>query len=191
MTKNILKIALTALLVLPLGFAISARAAVPPNWNVTGSYVANFNYLSTNYPHDISLTQDMSGNLTGSGGNPAGGTHVNSWVTDSGSVSGNAISFTAHYTAPAAAVTPLTTMTVNGTIATSGAMSGTWSDNFQGGARSGTWTTISGTSSPIVVSTSTPSLAAQDFGVVNYDTGTSTGMPVSYTHLTLPTKRIV
>jgi hypothetical protein len=55
-------------------------------------------------------------------------------------------------------------------------MSGTWSDNYQGGARSGTWTTTSGTVTALALQ---GSLTAEDFGVVNYDTGL--GMLKGYT----------
>jgi len=149
--KFIVNMLTAALLVLPLGFALHALAATP-GWNVTGNYVVNINYLGTDYPHDMSLTQDSSGNLTGHGGSPAG-SNVYTWVIDSGSVSGNSINFTAHYTATADAVTPLTIFNVTGTIASDGTMSGTWSDNYQGGSRTGTWVTISGNAVLIAVTT--------------------------------------
>ena len=151
MKKNIMKIALMALLIVPLGLglATSVKAAPLPNWNATGNYVVNLNYQSVNYPHDMSLTQNGLGNLTGSGGNPSGGPHVYTWVLTSGSVSGNTIDFMANYTAAADAVTPLTTMHVIGTIGAGGTMSGTWSDNYQGGTRTGTWTTTSGAATAI------------------------------------------
>jgi hypothetical protein len=141
--KNIAKIALMALLIAPLGLALPAKAATP-NWNATGNYVVALNYQSVNYPHDMSLIQDGLGNLTGNGGSPAGGPHTYTWVLTSGSVSGNTIDFLANYTASADAVTPQTTMHMTGTIAPGGTMSGTWSDNYQGGARAGTWMTTSG-----------------------------------------------
>ena len=156
-----------------LVFATPAMAAAP-NWNVTGSYVAAFNYLSTDYPHDVSLTQDASGNLTGSGGSPAGA-NVYTWEITSGTVSGNTIDFYANYTATADAVTPLTVMHVTGTVAADGSMSGTWSDNYQGGNRSGTWSTTSGKAVLL------GSLAAEDFGVVNYDAGGGLGILKGYT----------
>jgi|GEM_PF-1833182 hypothetical protein len=134
----------TALLVVSGIFTFMAPAiAAAPNWNTTGSYVVALNYLGTDYPHDMSLTQDGLGNLTGNGGSPAGA-NVYTWVIDSGSVSGDTINFSAHYTATADAVTPLTVMNVTGVIAPGGTMSGTWSDNYNGGSRAGTWTTTSG-----------------------------------------------
>jgi len=151
------------MLVFPLAIALPAFA-IGPNWNVTGSYVVNMNYLGTDYPHDMSLTQDGVGNLTGNGGSPAGA-NVYTWVVTAGSISGNTIDFLADYTATPDAVTPQTTMHVIGTIAPDGSMSGTWSDNYQGGARSGTWVTTSGNA--ILLGT----LSAEDFGVVNYNTG--------------------
>ncbi len=163
MKTTLSKILATALLVLPFGVALPAVAAVP-QWDTTGSYVLAIKYLGTDYMHDMVLAQDGAGNLTGHGGSPAGA-NTYTWVITSGTVSGAAIDFTAHYTASADAVTPLTTMHVMGTIASNGTLSGTWSDNYQGGARSGTWTSTAGAATPI------GSLAAEDFGVVNYDTG--------------------
>lgn len=113
-------------------------------WDVTGSWVVAFDYLGSPYAHDLTLTQSGS-SLSGSGGYPAGGPHTYAWVIDSGSLSGTTtVNFTAHYTASADAVTPLTIMHATGTIALDGSMSGVWDDNYAGGSRSGTWTTTSG-----------------------------------------------
>ncbi len=162
MTKTLKKFILTAAV---LGAALPVAAATQPYYDTTGNYVVNFEYLGTDYSHDMTLSQDSAGNLTGSGGYPAGGAHTYTWVIDSGTVSSSNISFTAHYTAPADAVTPLTTLNASGTIAANGSISGTWSDNYQGGSRSGTFATASGTAAL------SGSLQAEDFGVVNYDTG--------------------
>jgi hypothetical protein len=140
-------------------------SAAAPTYDVSGTYIANFNYLGTDYAHDMVLAQSATGTLSGHGGSPVGA-NTYTWVITSGSVSGNAVDFYANYTASADAVTPLTTMHVMGTVATTGVMSGTWSDNYQGGARSGTWTTASGSAHAL-----SGTLAAEDFGVVNYDTG--------------------
>ncbi len=134
------------------GFAFMMAVALPASaattWNVTGSYDVNFTCLvgcpTGPYSHDMDLIQDGSDNLTGNGGNPANAAHVYNWTVDSGNVSGSAISLSAHYTSTADAVTPLTTMLMSGTIASNGTMSGTWSDNYQGQTRSGTWVTTSG-----------------------------------------------
>lgn len=160
-------------------FALSAlfigviAQAAAPNWDVEGSYVVNMNYLGTDYTHDMNLIQNGIGQLDGTGGSPAGA-NVYTWDITSGSVSGDTVDFYANYTATADAVTPQTVLHVVGTVASSGAMSGTWSDNYQGGARSGTWATASGTADNIVAT-----LVAEDFGVVNYDTGL--GMLKGYT----------
>lgn len=153
-----------ALLLTSLFVATSARAEAP-KWDASGSYVVAMNYLGTDYSHDMTLLQNNMGQLDGTGGSPSGA-NVYTWDITSGSVSGDAIDFYANYTATADATSPLTVMHVVGTVATSGAMSGTWSDNYQGGARSGTWTTTSGLATPLP-----GTLAAEDFGVVNYDTG--------------------
>jgi hypothetical protein len=148
--------------------------AVAPNWNTTGNYVVAMEYLGSDYNHDMTLSQDGLGNLTGSGGSPAG---ANSylWTITSGTVVGDSIEFTANYTATADAVTPQTTMDVDGTIAPDGTMSGTWTDNYSGGARAGTWSTEPGAAVAILAGT----LAAEDFGVVSYDSGL--GMISGYT----------
>ncbi len=137
-------VAMTALIAGSIGAALTAVAATP-NWNATGSYVVAMNYLGTDYPHDMVLVQDSSGNLTGNGGSPAGA-NVYTWVITSGSVNGDTIDFLANYTATADAVTPQTVLHVVGTIAPNGTMSGTWSDNYQGGVRTGTWASTSGAS---------------------------------------------
>jgi hypothetical protein len=162
MKSTILKLTALALLVAPFGAALPAMAATP-QWDTTGSYVVAMNYLGNDYTHDMTLMQAANGTLTGNGGSPVGA-NVYTWVLTSGTVSGNTISFSANYTATPDAVIPQTTMNVVGTIAANGTMSGTWSDNYQGGARSGSWTTTTGTAVTL------GALAAEDFGVVNYDT---------------------
>ncbi len=164
MKKIIKKIALLAVLMLPLGIALPALAVVGATWNTTGSYVVNMNYLGTDYAHDMNLVQDGLGNLTGNGGSPSL-SNVYTWTITSGTVSGNSVDFLANYTATPDAVTPQTVLHVLATIALDGTMSGTWSDNYQGGERTGTLTTVSGAAVPL------GSLSAEDFGVVNYDTG--------------------
>ena len=163
---------LSALIAVPLGTALEANAATP-NWDVSGSYVINFDYLGSDYAHVMTLAQNGSGALSGNGGSPTGA-HVYTWVVTSGSVSADTVDFYANYTATADAVTPQTTLHVTGTVDTDGTMSGTWSDNYQGGTRSGTWETTSGAASELDAA-----LAAEDFGVVNYDTGL--GMLKGYT----------
>ena len=152
--------------------ALTAQAA--PGWDTTGNYVLNMEYLGTQYPHDVSLTQNAGGSLTGGGGSPAGA-NVYTWVVTSGTVSGNAIDFFANYTATADAVVPQTVLHVVGTIATNGTISGTWSDNYQGGSRSGALTTVSGSADSL------GTLSAEDFGVVSYDVGGGLGMLKGYT----------
>lgn len=150
-------------LVASLGSALPAFAA-SPNWNATGNYEFAFKYLGVDTGHNVSLIQDGAGALTGNGGSPVGA-NVYTWVITSGSISGNTIAFSANYTATADAVTPQTVLLLTGTIASNGTMSGTWSDNYQGGSRSGTWTSTVGKAVAL------GALKAEDFGVVNYDTG--------------------
>lgn len=137
-----------ATLVSPLAFTGSALAA--PNWDTTGTYEIAFNYLGTDYPHDANLNQDIAGDLTGNGGSPAGA-NTYTWEITSGNVDADAISFSADYTATPDAVTPQTTLNVVGVVAPDGSMSGTWTDNYAGGERAGTWESTSGTASEIEV----------------------------------------
>ncbi len=146
--------------------------AATPTWNVTGNYVVNMEYQGTQYAHDMSLTQNSSGVLSGHGGSPAGA-NTYLWTITSGTVSGNTIDFLANYTATADAVSPQTTMHVVATVGTDGKITGTWSDNYQGGSRTGALTTVSGSA------TALGALHAEDFGVVSYDTGL--GMLKGYT----------
>jgi hypothetical protein len=136
-------------------------AAAGPEWDASGAYVVEFEYLGSDHVHNVTLSQDGDGDLSGSGTSGA-----YAWSITSGEVEGDTIVFHADYTATADAVTPLTTMHATGTIDTDGTMSGTWSDNYQNGARSGTWETTSGAADELDAV-----LNAEDFGVVNYDTG--------------------
>ena len=138
----------TGLLVFALMFSMfsfpsNVKAAVT-DWDVTGNYVISFEYMGGYYNHDMNLIQDNLAMLSGSGGHPAGGVHGYTWILNSGTVINNTIDFYANYTASIDAVVPQTTMHVTGTIDANGSMSGTWTDNYQGGVRGGTWTTISG-----------------------------------------------
>ena len=143
-----------------ISFTKVAHAAALPNWNASGSYVVDMLYNNTSNPHDMVLVQDNLGNLTGHGGSPAGA-NTYTWAITSGSVSGNSISVTANYTATPDAVTPQTVLNLTGTIALNGTISGTWSDNYQAGDRTGTFTTTSGNALAL------GTLAAQDFGVMD------------------------
>jgi hypothetical protein len=143
---------LAALVVGAFGFSPNRVAHAATNWDTTGSYVLDLNYQGTDFMHDMTLTQDSSGQLTGSGGNPAGA-NTYTWVVNSGEVFGDGINLTANYTATADAVTPQTTLTLAGSMTPDGKISGNWSDNYAGGQRSGTFTTVSGAA---VMHTPTP-----------------------------------
>lgn len=128
----------TAGLLMMFAFALPAFAAAPL-WDVSDSWVVDFDYLGGTYPHDMTLVQDGAGNVTGGGGYLAGAAvHAYEWVIDSGTVDGNTIHLETHYTLGA-----VCDMTIDGVIAPDGSMSGTWTDNCDG-ARGGTWTTASG-----------------------------------------------
>ncbi len=136
----------TAVVFASMLFAGQAFAAAPL-WNAGGSWVIAFDYLGTPYAHDLTLSQDGAGALTGDGGYPAGGPHSYEWTIDSGVVDGNTIHLETHYTLGA-----VCSMTIDGVVAGDGSMSGTWSDDCDG-ARGGTWSSTSGTATliPVVV----------------------------------------
>jgi len=144
MKKIIAKIVLMTMLAAPMAAVLPSVIVAATTWDTTGSYVINMTYLGGNYSHDMHLTQDGSDNLTGNGGHPAGANSY-TWVITSGTVSGSTIDFMANYTATPDAVTPQTVLHITGTIASDGTMSGTWSDNYQGSSREGTWATVTGT----------------------------------------------
>jgi hypothetical protein len=166
MKKTLTMLLGTSTVLASFAFAFVLPVLAAPNWDTTGDYVVTMEYQGSDYNHDMSLIQDESGNLSGNGGSPAGG-NTYLWTINSGTVDEDAIAFTADYTATPDATDPLTTMNVEGAIAEDGTMSGTWSDNYEGGERNGTWTTASGEA----VAMPTGELAAEDFGVVSYDTG--------------------
>jgi len=143
-----------------------AKVLAPALHEVSGEWIVAFNYEGADYTHDVTFVQGTDDRLTGSGGSPAGA-NVYEWTITKGAVSGHKIGFMADYTATQDAVVPQTTLRVEGTISSEGVMSGTWSDNYQGMTRMGTWISTSGNAEAMVPAT----LAAEDFGVVDYDTG--------------------
>ncbi len=167
MQKTLIKIAAVAAAAAALGVASAAYASSHPQWDASGAYVVNMNYLGSDYAHDVVLAQDAAGDLSGHGGSPAGA-NAYTWVVTSGTESGSTVDFFASYTATADAVTPQTVMHVVATVAADGSLSGVWSDNYQGGSRSGTLVSVSGVAGKL------GALSAEDFSVVSYDTGLGT-----------------
>ncbi len=153
MKKNITKISLIAMSMLPLFIALPAMASAPASWNTTGSYGINVNYLSVDYPETLVLTQSGS-NITGTSLDTV--PPSSPFTVTGGSVSGNNIDIDASQGSLSIHMT--------GTIALNGSMSGTWAD-ITPGTRVGTWVSTSGAAIPLGL------LDAEDFGVVNYDTG--------------------
>ncbi len=174
MKKFLAKIAITATIVAPFAGPIVSHAAT--TWDTTGSYVIAFNYLGTDYAHDMSLVQDGTGAITGTGGGyPVDGPYAYEWVIDSGLVTGDSIHLDTHYT-----VGVVCTMTIDGIIASNGSMSGTWSDNCDVSPRGGTWASTSGaadvivTNTTIVVSGNTSAGENQPGWLFNRDVTTAT-----------------
>jgi hypothetical protein len=126
------------------------------DYDVTGEYVISFDGVE----HDVTLTQDEEGNVTG-GGEYTEGTTTYAWEITEGEVHGHSIHITAEYTEGTTG-----TLEMDGVIDSDGSMSGSWEDTFGGDERSGDWETVSGDAEELP-----GSLAAEDFGVVDYDTG--------------------
>ena len=209
MKKFFANIALLAIILSPMAIAIPVNATTLPNWDVTGNYTASFNYQdavfqTNNSTHDMLLSEDSFGNLTGKGGTPAG-TNAYTWVLTSGLVSGNDINFSAKYDNVAAdaatltttnsvvdtdtaiapttsnttatdVTTSLTMMNVTGKIATDGTMSGTWSDNYKGGHREGTWATTTGAAKQIELPIAPSNSIMFWYGKVNQHVDSTTGL---------------
>ncbi len=161
-----------------------AHATTAPNWNLAGTCTMQINYLGTDYAHQVTFTQDSSGNLDGTGTSGA-----YAYDITSGSVSGNTFMYSANYTATSDAVTPQTVMMVNGNVASNGNLSGTWSDNYQGGSRSGTFTsnctaTAIDHTAPAVPMAVSPAngttLTTAQLTKVDWTTVTDSSSPVTY-----------
>lgn len=187
--KSTALLALLALVWSSFGISGASVANAATTWDVTGDYVIDMslNGDMTIYPHDWHLVQAGDDSLSGTGGSPAGANTYQYTLNPGGSVVGNTISFTANYTATADAVTPQTVMTVTGTIAEDGSMSGTWSDNYNGGARNGTWETSSGAAvSEAVVTTNAATAITSSNATLNGMNGDSAGIGHSFWASTSP-----
>jgi hypothetical protein len=111
---------------------------VQTGWDVTGSYTIDLTFEGAHIPEYLVLTQTGAG-ITGTYlALDAAGT-VSPWNIDSGTVTGDQLTFTAHFQ------DDLTmTATFSATIAPDGTLvSGTWAD-VAPGTRSGEWASTSG-----------------------------------------------
>jgi len=104
--------------------------------DITGTW--NFDVVSTvwpgTYPKTMTISQDLSGNITGTGYNAPSG---NTW-TVTGNIAGSVVNFSLAYDAPMTGYIA----TFIGSIQSDGTMSGTWSDVMYGDT--GAWTSTSG-----------------------------------------------
>lgn len=106
-------------------------------WNVAGTWVINVEYLGTDYPETLILTQNGAG-ITGVSLNTIPPSSGSAFTITGGSVSGNVIELNAHKDGGSLVVH------LSGIIAADGSMSGTWWDEAPG-TRTGTWSSTSGT----------------------------------------------
>ena len=101
------------------------------NWDLTGDWVLEFDYLGKSYVHDMVLVDNT---FTGTGGYPAGSPPYSVTWTVEGIIDGDNIDMRIEYDDSTYYVD------VVGTIAQDGTMSGTWGNLSQ----SGTWESTSG-----------------------------------------------
>jgi hypothetical protein len=150
--KKTLLISLITIMLISTSIAIlPAHAAVEeilpaPNWNVTGTYTINVNYLGVDYPETLILTQ-IGSSITGVSLDtiPPTGIPTDSSIAGSsyfrvtgGYVTGDNVVIECTYS-----LSSLIT-TLSGSIASDGNMRGPWADNSPTGSRTGTWSTTTG-----------------------------------------------
>lgn len=102
-------------------------------WNLVGSWIYSAQLGNTFYIHDMIITSQADGSLSGTGSYPSGGLPQITWNM-SGTVSGNNVSWRVTYQSGYWA-------DLIGTIEGGGTMSGTWEDK---NGKKGTWSSISG-----------------------------------------------
>ena len=100
------------------------------NWDVTGDWILQFDYLGSLYIHDMTVDNTF----TGTGGYPSGSDPYSITWTVTGAVDGDNIGMTIDYDNSPYYVD------ASGTIAQDGTISGTWSNPSQ----SGIWESTSG-----------------------------------------------
>ncbi len=93
------------------------------NWDITGEWVLEFDYLGSLYIHDMTIVDNT---FTGTGGYPSEGPYTITWIV-TGTINGDDIEMTIDYDSSSYYVDAV------GTIAQDGTMSGTWSNPSQSG----------------------------------------------------------
>lgn len=106
------------------------------NWDVSGEWIINVEYMGTYYPETLILTQSGT-DITGVSLNTIPPASGSAFTIVSGSVTDNTVEIFADHV-PSSLVVRLW-----GTIAADGSMSGDWKDEAPG-TREGTWTTTTG-----------------------------------------------
>jgi hypothetical protein len=128
---------LVFLLTLIAAVSFSSLAYAAENWDVTGTWKFNYEWLGSYYEHDAFLTQ-TGDIITGNGGFPVGGPYAYAWTITDGSITDDQIVLTMDYTVGA----PGTTMHMTGTINPDGSILGNWDDNYPASTettRESTW----------------------------------------------------
>lgn len=104
--------------------------------DLVGHWIISHMFDGKSYPHDMYITKQSSGIVSGNGGFPAGQPKSNTWIITDSSVNELSIRLTVVYTSGA----PGTVMHMTGDINQDGSVirNGAWDDNY-GGVRKGTW----------------------------------------------------
>jgi len=112
------------------------------SWNLDGTYV-----LETKLDGDPTLyLSDMTvSGTTATGGYPSGGPYGYTWTGSTATASDSTVTIVVNYIE-----LPGYLLTLTGTIALDGTLSGTWVDNAAG-TRTGTWKSNSGAATPTIV----------------------------------------
>lgn len=105
-------------------------------WNISGFWLINYQIPGGFVAYDMNLSQ-TGNNVTGAGGYPQEGPYSIETTVSSGTTVGDKVNLTINYTKGKSG-----TMTMVGSISTTGTLSGTWTDTLGG---SGVWSSRVGT----------------------------------------------
>ena len=166
--KKIITILSASLLMFAFVASVSAAA---PNWNVSGTWMAEHEFGGNTYSHVNNIIQALDGSLTGTGGwdGKQNGIPVgtpNTWGITNGSVSGNNIQFNYQYNTVELCAKD---GGIDAVINADGSMTGTWHDDC-GTGRTGAWTVPAG--SAIYLRTAeitSPTSGEEVYGTVTFE----------------------
>lgn len=108
--------------------------------HIVGHWIMDHMHQGIAYKHDIFITEQNSNAIAGYGGSPAGPSYIFTWKIIKGELYQNKVSLIVQYETGAQG----TTMNMEGNISQDGSKieNGTWSDDFGGRRRAGTWKAV-------------------------------------------------